>query len=144
MTVRSGSKEVIPHVIFYDEDCFFCQRCVNFLLKRDKKEMFLFGPLHGKAAKEILSAKLPNYKDLKTIILVENFLQMKDRVYIRAKAVLKILWIIGGVWKVLGWFHFLPTHFLDCIYVWIANHRKKLYKTPVNVKTEERKHRFLS
>ncbi|MCH9630940.1 MAG: hypothetical protein S4CHLAM37_09510 [Chlamydiia bacterium] len=143
MTVRSSHKDVIPHAVFYDSKCFFCQRCINFLIKIDKKEMFVFGALEGKAAKEILSPKIPNYQDLNTIILVVNFLQMKDRYFIRAKAVLKILWIVGGIWKVLGFFQFLPTAFLDWIYMGVANVRRKLYKTPLDPKTEERKHRFL-
>lgn len=143
MTVRSRSKQIIPHAVFYDENCFFCQRCVAFLLKIDKRQMFVFGPLGGKAAKEILSPKLPNYHELNTIVLVENFLQLQDKISIRSKAVLQILWIIGGVWKALGVFKFLPKCLIDPLYISIANKRRKLYKTPKDPKTKENKFRFL-
>ena len=38
----------MSHLILFDESCPFCQRCVLFLLKRDKKNKFKFQQKNNK------------------------------------------------------------------------------------------------
>ena len=82
------------NLIFFDGVCELCNSSVDFLLKRDRKNLFLFASLQSEEAKEIL---LKNNYPIEDIEGLSNIVYLrKGRVEIKSKAVLFILWDLAG------------------------------------------------
>ena len=111
------------HLIFYDGACGLCHWIVRFLTQKDKNGLFLFSPLQGETAHKFLSNKKLLFA-AETIILMLFFQNSKKRkpLYF-ATAALRILWLLGGRWRILGFLSFMPPFFFNWIYRWIARHR---------------------
>ncbi len=103
------------HLIFYDGDCALCNRAVHFLTKRDKKRLFEYISLQSPQAHELLTPPI----ELDTLILLEN----KTTELRYGKGALRILWHLGGPWRLLGVFSFLPAAPANLFYRLIARHR---------------------
>ena len=119
------------HLIFFDGECAFCNQRVHHLLEWDHSEKFLFAPLEGSTAKKELHRSLEKLQKENTLVLLENYASDQQRMWIRGRGVLRIFWLLGGKWKLLGWLSFLPCG-ADLIYRLIAHHRHLLAgkKTP--------------
>lgn len=98
-------------IVFYDGECALCNRAVRYLLKH---KPFQFAPLQGQTAKEKLKAPI----SLDSLILWED-----GKEYRLGKGALRICWHLGGPWKALGLFSFLPTFLADVLYRLVAKNR---------------------
>ncbi|WP_414706419.1 thiol-disulfide oxidoreductase DCC family protein, partial [Salinivirga sp.] len=49
-------KQNLPNkpVVFFDGNCGLCSRSINFIIKHDRYQHFLFCPLQSKTAEEFL------------------------------------------------------------------------------------------
>ncbi|MFN0064615.1 MAG: thiol-disulfide oxidoreductase DCC family protein [Chlamydiales bacterium] len=99
-------------IIFFEGECPLCHRAVLFILKRDRKKLFLFAPLGGKTALEKLPRPIPQ----ETLILLDG-----GKIYSEGKAIAKICWRLGGVYR-------LFAYFPSWIYRRIAKHRHHLFQ----------------
>jgi len=112
-------------MIFFDDTCPLCWRSVNRVLAWDRKKRFRFVPLRDELCKALLKERWKELKSANTLVLVENFLAKQPAIWIRARAVLRIFWLLGGKWKLLGWAAFIPFG-IDPIYSFIAKRRHRL------------------
>lgn len=126
-----------PHLIFFDSSCGFCHSIVRFVLRHDKKELFIFAPLQGKTAKDFFHT-IPN-----TIVLVENYKTPQQKISQSGRGALRILWLLGGIWKAIGWICFLPPILYNWIYRFIAKNRYKFFKAESFPIPEKHSSRFL-
>lgn len=132
------------HLVFYDGLCGLCDHMVQLLLKIDKKEQFLFAPLQGNTARSLLAGLTEPFKQLDSLILVENFGRRDQKIYMLGKGVWRIFWLLGGLWKILGAISFLPSFLYDWSYRLIARHRKIFFKNErCIIPSESNKRRFL-
>lgn len=132
----------MSHVVFFDGQCGLCDHLVQWLLRTDKKKDFLFAPLQGITAKETLS-HLPDYiRNSDSMVLIENYKSKEQKIYLFGKAVFRTLWLLGGIYKALGWPFFLPAFLYDWIYWIVARNRKKIFGT-IDLPTEKGEGRFL-
>ncbi|MDE3045184.1 MAG: DUF393 domain-containing protein [Verrucomicrobiota bacterium] len=111
------------HLIFFDGECPFCHRSVSQVIELDKEEKFVFAPLKGQTATHILHGPLASYGQMNSLVLIENYRSTGRSFWIRSRALLRIYWLIGGEWKLLGMFSFLPGWIGDFFYRWLAEHR---------------------
>ncbi len=109
------------HLIFYDAECPFCIRAVRYVISIDEKRHFVFAPLNGKMASEILIGPQAKLKKCDSLILVENYQSTGRKFSIRSKAILRIYWLCGKKW--VGSLSFLPAGLGDYFYRTIAAHR---------------------
>jgi len=79
-------------IILFDGVCNFCNSSVNFIIKRDKKNLFRFASLQSDAGQNYLSKFGLSKEESSTIILIEN-----DRYYSRSTAVLRIAKRLKGL-----------------------------------------------
>ncbi len=107
-------------IIFFDGICGLCNRAVDFLIRRDKKRVFLFAPLQGTTAHGQLPPSCLDKTD--TIILKE-----KERIETKSTAILLILSRIGGVWHFAVIFYVFPKTFRDWLYDIVANNRYRVF-----------------
>src|SRR5436190_18548885 len=98
------------HLVFYDGACGFCDHVVQWLLKRDHKQIYCFAPLQGQTADTLLKG-IPRDDSL---VLIENYQTSDQQIFLFGKAAFRILWLLGGLWALLGWINFLPS----CLYDW--------------------------
>jgi len=127
-------------IIIFDGVCNLCNASVNFVIKNDKKEQFLFASFQSDAAKEILLHF--NLKNLNggTVILVEG-----QKVYEKSTAVLKIAKRLDGPFKAFYAFFIVPKIFRDWVYDFIAKNRYKWFgkRDSCMMPSPELKNRFL-
>jgi len=102
------------HIIFFDNTCSMCQKSVQKIQSMDKNQIFEFFPLSSEMAKSHLSEKVLSSD---TLVLYEN----KKEVWIRAHAIFRILYLLGGKYKKWGWLAYVPG--LDLVYRLIAKNR---------------------
>ncbi len=110
------------HLLFYDSNCALCLKSVAHIRKIDHDHIFRYEPLSGQLAEKELTSHLMS---LNSLVLIENNKTFGKRVWIRGRGALRILWLIGGWWKFLGVFCFLPFG-ADLIYRFVAKHRHLL------------------
>ncbi len=117
----------LSQLVFYDGNCGLCDRVVQFLLKVDKHQIFMFAPLQGKTAAHYLQHLPPKFKTVDSLVLVENFQTGHPQVHVLAKGALRIAWLLGGLWKLIGWLSFLPSFLFNWAYRLVARNRHHLF-----------------
>lgn len=116
------------YIIFYDDTCGMCNWSVRFFLKQDRKNQFLFAPLSGKTAAIELAEWLQDHPAIDSIVFMEKDLAEK-KIYYFSRAILRLLWCLGGLWSCVGCLSFLPSWLLwpgDLLYRFIARHRRNI------------------
>ncbi|MBD3108814.1 DUF393 domain-containing protein [Bacillus sp. AGMB 02131] len=108
-------------IILFDGDCNFCNKSINFIIKRDSKNLFKFARLQGVIGKSLLNQH--NLKsDLSSLILIDN-----KKVYDKSSAVLNILKSLGSFYALLYLFIFVPKPLRDFLYSLFAKYRYKFW-----------------
>jgi len=127
------------YYVFYDGECGFCNFWVHWILKRDKKDQFLFAALQGEFGQKFLGDRNLELKDLDTL-----YLWKPDEYYLRkSHAVFKISEILGGVYQFISLLRFLPTFITDFFYDQIAENRKSLATQACEIPTPEERKKFI-
>ena len=133
----------LRHLVFYDGDCGLCDRMVQFVIKHDKKESFVFAPLQGSTAASYLTDLPPEMRFTDSLILIENY-RTFPRVYMLGKGALRILWLLGFPWMILGLLSFLPGWMFDWLYELVAANRHRFFSDQTCVvPSKNQKERFL-
>lgn len=135
----------MKHLLFYDGTCGLCDHAVQFLLWADKRELFVFAPLQGTTARNVLKDLPSEYKQADSLILVENYRHPSQKFYILGKGALRIFWLLGGLWTLLGVISFLPTFLYNWAYRIIARNRHHFFsQEQCVIPNRKNRHRFLS
>lgn len=131
------------YLVLYDGVCGLCNRTVQFILRRDRQDRFRYAPLQGPFAHEILARHGIDAGDLNTIYLVYDVGKPTERLLSRSRAVLHILKVLGGFWRLVAGFGVLPTSVLDAIYRWVSRRRYRWFgqydRCPIPRPDERRK-----
>lgn len=127
-------------IMLFDGVCNLCNRSVQFIIKRDKKQQFLFASLQGKTGQQLLQQFHLPANDLNSFILIEG-----DKVYKRSTGALRMLKALGGGWQLFYAFIIVPPFIRDGVYNWIARNRYKWYgkREECMIPTPELRQRFL-
>ncbi|MEM6884382.1 MAG: archaeosortase/exosortase family protein [Verrucomicrobiota bacterium] len=125
--VKSKVARTGKYVLFFDGECFMCNKSMRFLLNIDRKNRLWFAPLQGKTAQQVIERREELDFDLKSIILIENLDTEHEKVSLRSTAVLKAMEDIGGIWTLAGLFLFIPATLRDVVYNFVARHRIKWF-----------------
>jgi predicted DCC family thiol-disulfide oxidoreductase YuxK len=117
-----GNSQIVnSHIIFYDGNCALCHWSVRFILRRDKKEQFLFAPIKGKTWK-VANPDDNQSPDVQSVIYSDN-----GNWYEKSDAVIAILLQLGPPWSWIAVFSKVPLSWRDWIYDQIANNRYKWF-----------------
>jgi predicted DCC family thiol-disulfide oxidoreductase YuxK len=108
-------------ILFFDGVCNLCNTSVQFIIKRDKKKVFLFASLQSDVAKNILLHK--KYKiNMDTIVLF-----YKDKIYTKSDAALLIFRLLGFPYNILFPLIIIPRIIRNFVYDLIAKNRYKWF-----------------
>lgn len=105
-------------IILFDGVCNLCNAAVQFVIKRDKKNQFLFASLQSEEGKKILAEYNLPENEIHSFILVEN-----GKAYDRSTAALKVIKNLNGLWSFLYGFILVPKFIRDGIYNMVAKKR---------------------
>jgi predicted DCC family thiol-disulfide oxidoreductase YuxK len=103
-------------ILFFDGICGLCNRTVDFLLSRDRRERICFAPLQGRVASALLPAQVR--LNLDTVIFWK-----KGEILNRSSAVLKSLVEIGLPWSLTRLLLLIPRFIRDFLYDLVASNR---------------------
>lgn len=128
-------------LIIFDGLCNLCNWMVNFVLKRDQKNIFLFTPYQSKTGKQMMEAYRLDMSDVSTVYLIEN-----KRVHDKSTAILRIFNKLPFPWKLSYLLIIIvPKRVRDYIYDLIARNRYKWFgiRKECSIPNEKDKNNFL-
>lgn len=128
-------------IILFDGVCNLCDATVQFLIKRDRKDIFRFVALQSELGQEIIKYIGIDTSKTDSIILYEP----GKAYYYKAQAALEIASEIGGFYSLLSAFKVLPNRLSNAVYDYVARNRYKWYgkKDDCMLPTPEMKAKFL-
>ncbi len=115
-------------IVLYDGVCGLCNRTVQFILKRDKKDLFRFAALQSEFASSLLQKHGVTTGSLDTLYVVLNSGQPGERILDRSNAAIVINRELGTFWRLLAnLYAVLPLSLRDWGYDLIARHRYRIF-----------------
>lgn len=128
-------------IILFDGVCNLCNSSVQFVIKRDKNDIFRFASLQSEAGQKLANERGINTSEIDSIILIEPQIAY----YTKSDAALIIAKSLSGGWSILGIFMGLPKGLRDTIYDWVARNRYQWFgkNDSCMIPTEADKGKFL-
>ena len=112
------NKRSTHSIIIFDGVCNLCNGAVNFVIKRDPRNVFKFTPLQEKQGVLLLKKHAVDARKLDSIVLIEN-----GNVYIKSSAALRIAKKLSGLWPLFFVLLIIPSFIRDGVYDFIAKNR---------------------
>lgn len=107
-------------LVYIDGFCVLCNGWAKFIAKEDQGFNLKITSIQGTYGKEHLSKKLQ--EEGSTIVLALGSSQ-----YEKSGAVLRIFYMLGGVWTMLSIFLLLPPFVRDYLYDYVAKNRYRFF-----------------
>ena len=110
------------YIILFDGVCNFCNFWINFIIKRDRQNKFLFAPLQSEKGQEYLKIFNLDHEKFTSFILISG-----SDYYQKSEAALVIAKNLPFPSKLLYILKIFPKSLLDKIYSFIAKNRYKWF-----------------
>lgn len=138
-------KETIPKnkkILLFDGVCNLCNDSVQFIIERDREDVFRFASLQSEVGQKLISERGIDPKAMDSIILIEPGIAY----YEKSTAAMEISKHLSGGYSLLRYFSILPEGFRNGIYDIIAKNRYKWFgrKDECMIPTPELKAKFLN
>lgn len=126
-------------IVFFDGVCGMCNAAVDFIIARDRNGRFLYAPLQGETAAELLDSD--DTENLRSMVVMEE-----QGTYRRSAGAVRILRGLRGLWSLCGsllWV--IPGPLRDLGYRMVATVRYRLFgkKSSCRMPSPEEAARFL-
>ena len=108
-------------IILFDGECNFCNYWVNFIIKYDTNDNFLFASLHSQFGQSQIKKFNISYLASDTFILI-----YENNYFIKSDAAFLVLRELKHWSKIFYVFKILPKKIRDAIYDFVASNRHKL------------------
>ncbi|BDH61240.1 hypothetical protein MTP04_13700 [Lysinibacillus sp. PLM2] len=109
-------------IVLFDGECNFCDKSVQFIIKRDPQGKFKFASLQSTIGQDILNKFGLRNTIINSLVLIEN-----DQYYIKSTAALRICKSLKGPWKLASILILVPRPIRDYFYSIIAKNRYKWF-----------------
>ena len=128
-------------IILFDGVCNLCNGAVQFIIRHDKKNTFMFTSLQSETGQKLLAQYNLPLDELNSFILIEN-----NKAYTRSTGALKVAKKLNGIFPMLYSFIIIPKILRDSIYDLVARNRYKWFgkKDECMIPTPQLKARFLN
>ncbi len=116
-----------------------CNTFVDFVTRIDRKQTFLFAPLQGTTARELLPPLAEDAREWSMIYVDET------GVHDQSDASLEVYRRFGGLWWLLSLIRYVPRFLRNPIYRVVARNRYRWFgkRDSCRIATDEEKARFL-
>jgi predicted DCC family thiol-disulfide oxidoreductase YuxK len=127
-------------IILFDGVCNFCNASVNFIIARDKKNIFKFAALQSAPGEELQRKFSLDPKDLSSFILIEG-----NTYYKKTTAALRVAKDFGFPWNLSYVLIIIPPFIRNIAYNIIAKYRYKWFgkREACRVPGPEEREKFL-
>ena len=127
-------------IILFDGYCNLCNASVNFIIRRDRKDLFRFATFQSDAGKEI-AKKL----GIENIVSDTIILYRHGKIYTRSTAAIIISSKLSGLWPILYIFIVIPPPLRNGVYNLISRNRYKWFGRKENcmMPTKETLEKFI-
>lgn len=128
-------------LILFDGVCNLCNSSVQYVIKHDKKNRFMFTALQSKVGKEIINQfQIDTYKTDSILLYSPD-----QGIDYKSTAALKIAYFLGFPNSLISVFIIIPPFIRNRVYDYIAKNRYKWYgkKESCMIPTPELKSKFL-
>ncbi|QAA83161.1 thiol-disulfide oxidoreductase DCC family protein [Aequorivita sp. H23M31] len=127
-------------IILFDGVCNLCNGAINFVIKRDKRNVFKFATLQSEIGKKLLSEFNVDTMNIDSMILIDG-----NNFYIKSSAALRIAKYLTGGYPLLSGFFIFPRFIRNAAYDYIARNRYKWFgkKESCMIPTPELTSKFL-
>ncbi|WP_255194197.1 thiol-disulfide oxidoreductase DCC family protein [Natronobeatus ordinarius] len=105
-------------VLLFDGVCNLCMGSVQFVIRRDPEGVFRFAPLQSPVAEELLEDTDVDPEALDSVVLVDD-----GDAYEKSDAVLRAAGHLGGIYRLLVPFRYVPRLIRDAVYDVVAARR---------------------
>ena len=128
-------------IVLFDGVCNLCNSSVNYIIDRDKNDVFRFAALQSELGQQIQQYIGLNTNQLDSIILYIP----KEAYYTKSSAAIRIMSEFRGFWKLTRGFYIFPTFIRNLVYNYIAKNRYKWYgkKEQCRIPTPALQQKFL-
>jgi len=128
-------------IILFDGVCNLCNGAVQFVIKRDKKDMFRYAALQSEIGEKLVKERGIDTAKMDSIILVDPGVAY----YTKSDAALEIAKGFGGLWFLFQVFKWIPTSLRNFIYDIVARNRYRWFgkKDQCMIPTPELQAKFL-
>lgn len=127
-------------ILIFDGVCNLCNHFVDFVIRRDKEELFLFTANQHESGQELLKKHGYAAEDVSTVFLFQD-----GKMYERSEAALRVARQLGFPWSMLWVGMIFPKFIRDSVYKWIARNRYRWFgeKETCRLPTPAERARFL-
>jgi predicted DCC family thiol-disulfide oxidoreductase YuxK len=105
-------------ILLFDGVCKFCHASVQFVIKRDVNDRFIFCTIQSDKGQELVKQHGLQDSGLTSMILLD-----RGKVFRKSSAALRIAKQLKAPWPLLYGFIIVPTFIRNIIYDFIGNHR---------------------
>jgi len=126
-------------VLFYDGDCGFCNRSVQFILDHERNNLVHFSALQSETAKDFFREHQLPQPDLSTFYFWNG-----KELYQRSSGGLQVVKFLKAPYSWSRIFMIVPRFIRDAVYNWIAKRRHKFANQQCALPTPEQRKRFLN
>src|SRR4030095_3155492 len=114
--------DVDKPIILFDGVCNFCNSMVNFVIRQDRKNVFLFCALQSPAGERLLKEYNIDWKANDSFVVIAQ-----NKAYLKSDAALKLYNRLPWYWKWTQMFWIVPKFIRDWVYNVIAKNRYKWF-----------------
>lgn len=128
-------------IILFDGVCNVCNGFVQFIIKRDKEDLFRFASLQSEIAQKLLSERKIDTQKIDSVVLIEP----EVAYYLKSDAALEIGKELKGYRTLSTIFELIPRTLRNIVYDLIARNRYSWFgkKDECMVPSPEIKSKFL-
>jgi predicted DCC family thiol-disulfide oxidoreductase YuxK len=128
------------NILFFDGVCNFCNYTVDYYVKHNNKRNIYYSSLQSEFAKVILPEELTKVEEFTTIYFYTN-----GKIYSQSSAILRSLYHLSFVHKLLLIFLIVPKFIRDFVYSVISKNRHKIFgkSSSCRIPNENEKELFL-
>jgi predicted DCC family thiol-disulfide oxidoreductase YuxK len=129
-------------LILFDGVCNLCNSSVQYVIKHDKKNVFMFTALQSEFGKKLIKDHQIDTKKTDSIILYSE----KSGIYYKSSAALRIASRLGFPTNIMVVFLIVPPFIRNWVYDYIAKNRYKWFgkKEQCMIPSPELKSKFLN
>lgn len=128
-------------LILFDGVCNLCNSSIQYVIKHDKKNIFMFTALQSEVGKKIIEEFKVDTNKTDSILLYNPEEGISDK----STAALKIAYLLGFPQNLMSVFFIVPPFIRNWVYDYIAKNRYQWYgkKDQCMIPTPELENKFL-
>lgn len=128
-------------IILFDGVCNLCNGAVQWIIKRDREDVFRFAPLQGTFGRKLTEERHIDTDKVDSIILIDPGVAY----YIKSDAALEIARDLKGYGYLPALFSWVPAGLRNAVYDLVARNRYRMFgrKEACMIPTPELQEKFL-